>query len=87
MQESDVPGADSLSGLTASFTDLDTDLLGVKLDDCSRYFKKEIMVSKAACSAAVIRALFLVNQFWRFALAGILSGFQNKIDIRGSSFG
>ena len=28
-----------------SVTDLDADLLGVKLDDCSRYFKKEIMVS------------------------------------------
>lgn len=27
-----------------SVTDLDADLLGVKLDDCSRYFKKEIMV-------------------------------------------
>lgn len=28
-----------------SVTDLDADLLGVKLDDCSRYFKKEIMVN------------------------------------------
>ncbi|DBB17337.1 TPA: hypothetical protein ACH3X3_014380 [Trebouxia sp. C0006] len=32
-----------LSGRAASVTDLDADLLGVKLDDCSRYFKKEIM--------------------------------------------
>lgn len=49
--------ADSVQGkaetMTAGFpfaragsvTDLDADLLGVKLDDCSRYFKKEIMVS------------------------------------------
>lgn len=35
--------ADTLSRLS-SITDLDADLLGVKLDDCSRYFKKEIMV-------------------------------------------
>ena len=28
-----------------STTDLDADMLGVKLDDCSRYFKKEIMVT------------------------------------------
>ena len=34
----------TLSGRTASTTDLDADMLGVKLDDCSRYFKKEIMV-------------------------------------------
>ena len=35
---------DGLSRM-ASITDLDADLLGVKLDDCSRYFKKEIMVT------------------------------------------
>ena len=33
------------SGRGCSVTDLDTDLLGVKLDDCSRYFKREVMVS------------------------------------------
>lgn len=32
------------SGRAGSVTDLDADLLGVKLDDCSRYFKKEVMV-------------------------------------------
>ncbi len=37
-----------LSGRAASVTDLDADLLGVKLDDCSRYFKKEIMVSQSS---------------------------------------
>ena len=30
---------------TPSATDLDADMLGVKLDDCSRYFKREIMVT------------------------------------------
>ena len=37
-----------LSGRAASVTDLDADLLGVKLHDCSRYFKKEIMVSQSS---------------------------------------
>ena len=36
--------SDGLSRM-ASITDLDADLLGVKLDDCSRYFKNEIMVT------------------------------------------
>ena len=35
------------SARAGSVTDLDADLLGVKLDDCSRYFKKEIMVISA----------------------------------------
>lgn len=44
-QESSLPETGFLSSRTASVTDLDADLLGVKLDDCSRHFKKEIMVS------------------------------------------
>lgn len=47
--ETNMPKAGTLSG-RASVTDLDADLLGVKLDDCSRYFKKEIMVSCSLCS-------------------------------------
>ena len=48
----DMPEAGILSG-RASVTDLDADLLGVKLDDCSRFFKKEIMVSCSLCSTTV----------------------------------
>lgn len=74
MQESDIPGSDSFSGQTPSITDLDTDLLGVKLDDCSRYFKKEIMVTNAVCTAVVISTFPWSTQAWRFAVAGILPG-------------
>ena len=42
--EQEMPRSAELTDRTASITDLDADLLGVKLDDCSRYFKKEIMV-------------------------------------------
>ncbi|KAL0039906.1 hypothetical protein WJX77_011300 [Trebouxia sp. C0004] len=42
-RESSMTEEGILSGRAASVTDLDADLLGVKLDDCSRYFKKEIM--------------------------------------------
>lgn len=45
VQENDSLTASFSSGRAGSVTDLDADLLGVKLDDCSRYFKKEIMVS------------------------------------------
>lgn len=45
VQENDSLTSSFSSGRAGSITDLDADLLGVKLDDCSRYFKKEIMVS------------------------------------------
>ena len=48
-QENVMPEADLLSSRAPSVTDLDADMLGVKLDDCSRYFKNEIMVSKGLC--------------------------------------
>ena len=44
-EENDSLTAGFSSERAGSATDLDADLLGVKLDDCSRYFKKEIMVS------------------------------------------
>ncbi|KAL3133781.1 hypothetical protein ABBQ32_008261 [Trebouxia sp. C0010 RCD-2024] len=43
VQENDSLTSSFSSGRAGSITDLDADLLGVKLDDCSRYFKKEIM--------------------------------------------
>ena len=43
-EEAEAMTAGFSSARAASITDLDADLLGVKLDDCSRFFKKEIMV-------------------------------------------
>ena len=42
----EMPRPLGLTSRTASITDLNADLLGVKLDDCSRYFKREIMVAQ-----------------------------------------
>lgn len=62
-----------------SVTDLDADLLGVKLDDCSRYFKKEIMVSSSPSSPSTA-VITVVPKALR-ALAGLLPAFKSKIDI------
>lgn len=43
-EEAETLTAGFSSARAGSVTDLDADLLGVKLDDCSRYFKKEVMV-------------------------------------------
>lgn len=75
------------SARAGSATDLDADLLGVKLDDCSRYFKKEIMVNSLTQLVAVAAISILLPKVLRTVLTGLLPGFESKTDIRGQSSG
>ena len=91
-EENDSLTAGFSSERAGSVTDLDADLLGVKLDDCSRYFKKEIMVSadyaavddfgdQQYCSEGFATLCLMLSKVTWDTHAGLLRGFESKANI------
>ena len=86
-EEAETLTAGLSSARAGSVMDLDADLLGVKLDDCSRYFKKEIMVVPAYAALNSYSDHNTAFKVSTIALTGLLPGFESKTDIRGQSSG